>query len=102
MSILPDSPEPPTTATRPLVERVQELVTAAETRLTASPRGPAPLQALHRVFRDMGRAQRTARRRTGEAPSPIVRQAALAFRQAPSLSALVLVAASLDEIGLLS
>jgi hypothetical protein len=50
----------------------------------------------------MGRTQRTARRQTGQAPSPVVREAALAFREAPSLSALVLVAASLDEVGLLS
>ncbi len=60
------------------------------------------LQALRRVFRDMGRTQRTTRRQTGQAPSPIVREAARAFRRAPSLSALVLVAASLDEAGLLS
>jgi hypothetical protein len=50
----------------------------------------------------MGRTQRSARRQTGQAPSPVVRDAARAFRQAPSLSALVLVAASLDEVGLLS
>jgi hypothetical protein len=50
----------------------------------------------------MGRTQRTARRQTGQAPSPVVREAARAFRRDPSLSALVLVAASLDEVGLLS
>jgi hypothetical protein len=102
---------------RPLVERVQERVAAAAASLATSRRGdrhrklptdfrgsanPTDMQALRRVFVDMGRDQRIARHQTGQAPSPVVRQAALAFRQAPSLSALVLVAASLDEIGLLS
>jgi hypothetical protein len=63
---------------------------------------PRETRALRRVFREMGRTQRTARRQTGQTPSPVVREAALAFRQAPSLSALVLVAASLDEVGLLA
>jgi hypothetical protein len=60
------------------------------------------VRALRRVFRDMGRAQRTARHQSGQEPSPVVRDAARAFRRAPSLSALVLVAASLDEVGLLA
>jgi hypothetical protein len=59
------------------------------------------IRALRRVFREMGRSQRTTRRQTGQAPSPVVREAAQAFREAPSLSALVLVATSLDEAGLL-
>jgi hypothetical protein len=54
------------------------------------------------VFRDLGRSQRAARRQTGQAPSPVVREAALEFRRAPSFAALVLVAAALDEIGLLA
>jgi hypothetical protein len=63
---------------------------------------PREMRALRRVFREMGRTQRTARRQSGQAPSPVVREAARAFRRDPSLSALVLVAASLDEVGLLS
>lgn len=108
---------------RPLLERVRERVDRAaasigdkgrtgrrsiERRRGAKPAPtlgssvPRELRALRTVFREMGRTQRTARRQTGQAPSPVVREAARAFREAPSLSALVLVAASLDEIGLLS
>jgi len=50
----------------------------------------------------MGRSQRAARRQTGLPPFPVVREAAVAFRRAPSFAALVGVAASLDEVGLLS
>jgi len=64
--------------------------------------GPRELRALRRVFREMGRTQRSTRRQTGQAPSPVVREAARAFRRDPSLSSLVLVAASLDEVGLLA
>lgn len=110
------SPEPFRSRPLPLAERVQERVDAVAAKLTAherrqqrgtafirAPEGDNSLsrQALRRVFRDMGRNQRTARRQAGQAPSPVVRQAALAFRQNPSLPALVLVAASLDDVGLL-
>jgi len=101
---------------RPLIERVRERVDQAAATQDRSGRGerrgPAgrqasgtgaqgEIRALRRVFRDMGRSQRTTRRRTGQAPSPVVREAAQAFREAPSLPALVLVATSLDEAGLL-
>ena len=116
MATPPKSPEIPSSPVRPLIERVRERVDRAAATLGAGRserRGakPAPtlssgvpreVRALRRVFREMGRTQRTARRQTGQAPSPVVREAALAFREAPSLSALVLVAASLDEVGLLS
>jgi len=117
MSVPQNPPEPSSFPARPLGERVQERVAAAAASLASRRRGdrrrklltdfrgsanPTDLQALRRVFVDMGRDQRIARHQTGQAPSPVVRQAALAFRQAPSLSALVLVAASLEEIGLLS
>jgi hypothetical protein len=102
---------------RPLIERVRERVDQAAAtqgstdrreRRGAAPRqgsaagGQGDVRALRRVFREMGRSQRSTRRKTGQAPSPVVREAAQAFREAPSLSALVLVAASLDEVGLLS
>jgi hypothetical protein len=100
---------------RPLIERVRERVDqAAATQdrngrggrrgaagRQASGAGAGEIRALRRVFREMGRSQRTTRRRTGQAPSPVVREAAQAFREAPSLPALVLVATSLDEAGLL-
>lgn len=118
MATTPESPERSSSSTRPLIERVRERVDKAAaslgdrgrqerrgTKTTARTLGSGPpreTRALRRVFREMGRTQRTARRQTGQAPSPVVREAARAFRRDPSLSALVLVAASLDEVGLLS
>jgi hypothetical protein len=117
MATPPESLETSSSSVRPPIERVRERVDKAAASLGPTGRGerrgakPAPtlssgvpreVRALRRVFRDMGRTQRTARRQTGQAPSPVVREAARAFREAPSLSALVLVAASLDEVGLLS
>lgn len=108
---MPPSPDP-----RPIALRVQERVDAAAAILSAHDgrarlgHAPAPAvnrnslerRALDRVFREMGRNQRATRRETGQPPSPVVREAALAYRRAPSLPALVLVAASLDEAGLLA
>jgi len=117
MATPPESPVTSSSPPRPLIERVRERVDRAAATLgeagrgerrgskdarTLGSAGPREVRALRRVFRDMGRTQRTARRQTGQAPSPVVREAARAFREAPTLSALVLVAASLDEIGLLS
>jgi hypothetical protein len=103
-------------ASRSLNDRVQEQIDAATSKLSPNKRsrrpaqrpallaGAAPqeLRALHRVFREMGRSQRAARRQAGLAPSSVVREAAQAFRRAPSFTTLVGVAASLDEVGLLS
>jgi hypothetical protein len=112
-----ESLETSSSSTRPLIERVRERVDKAAASLGQGGRGerrgskltptlgsapPREVRALRRVFREMGRTQRRARRQSGQAPSPVVREAARAFREAPSLSALVLVAASLDEVGLLS
>jgi len=112
-----ESPETSSSPARPLIERVRERVDKAAASLgeggrherrgakpahTLGSGPPRETRALRRVFREMGRTQRTARRQTGQAPSPVVREAARAFRRDPSLSSLVLVAASLDEVGLLS
>jgi hypothetical protein len=116
MATPPKSADTSSSPARPLIERVRERVDKAaatlgqagrserrgKPALTLGSAGPREVRALRRVFREMGRTQRTARRQTGQAPSPVVREAARAFREAPSLSALVLVAASLDEVGLLS
>jgi hypothetical protein len=103
-------------ASRSLNDRVQEQIDAATSKLSPNKRprrhaerpallggnGPQELRALQRVFREMGRSQRAARRQAGLAPSSVVREAAQAFRRAPSFTTLVGVAASLDEVGLLS
>lgn len=96
--------------TRPLAERVSERVATAASRLARRDRatrnrldGPASTEtsALRRVFKDMGRTQRAMRRQSGQAPFPGVRTAAVAFKREPSLTALVGVAATLEEVGLL-
>ena len=117
MSDTSKSSKPLSSTVRPLVDRVREHVATAAVSLTPvkrTKRGRATaaqsslredaqeIRALRRVFRDLGRTQRAARRQTGQAPSPAVREAAYAFQDAPSLSALVRVAASLDEVGLLA
>jgi hypothetical protein len=117
MAIPSEFPETPSSPTRPLIERVRERVDKAAaslgTRGRPERRGaksaqtlgsgpPREVRALRRVFREMGRTQRRARRQTGQPPFPVVREAARAFQKDPSMSALVLVAASLDEVGLLS
>jgi hypothetical protein len=117
MAMSSEFPDSTSSSARPLVERVRERVDKAAASLSEGGRRerrgakaagtlgsgpPREVRALRRVFREMGRTQRSARRQTGQAPSPVVRDAARAFRQAPSLPALVLVAASLDEVGLLS
>jgi hypothetical protein len=112
----PRDPKPSPTG-RSLTDRVQEQVSAATSKRPSPKRPgrrtdklaqfsaadhPEELRALRRVFREMGRSQRAARLQTGSPPSPVVREAARAFRRAPSFTALVSVAASLDEVGLLS
>jgi hypothetical protein len=67
--------------------------TADETRET---------QSLRRVFHDLGHSYRRYRRRTGEPVQPALREAAYKFRQAPSLTSLVSVAAFLDQLEILT
>lgn len=67
---------------------------------TARPRRStdADTRALRRVFLDLGNSYRSYRRRTGEAVSPEVRDAALRFRRELNLVSLVAVAASLERV----
>ena len=91
-------------ATRSLRDRVRERVAAAEVQLAETPENPAATletRALWRVFHDFGRTRRRHRRETGDGAVPALRETTHAFRRAPSLSALVAVAAFLDERGLL-
>lgn len=106
-----------------VLTRVQQASLAADQRARASsprvhrrrPVGPDPLsaeatrtpeqvreaRALRSVFRDLGDSYRDHRRRTGEPVSSDVRQAAIRFRRELTLPSLVLVAASLDDVGAL-
>ena len=84
-----------------LTERVRDRVSAAEVGLTGEA-GTKHVAALWAVFNNLGEARREQRRATGEKPLPGLREATLAFRRAPSMTALVAVAAYLDERGLLT
>ena len=88
----------------------------ATRRRPAEPARPDPLAAgatrtaeqirearsMRRVFRDLGVAYRRYRRQTGAPISADVRNAARRFRRELSLPSLVLVAASLDELDILT
>ena len=58
-------------------------------------------RSLRRVFTEFGDAHRQYRLRTGQHTSAALREAAMTFKRAPSLTSLVAVAAFLDEDGLL-
>ena len=85
-----------------LTERVQTRVTEARLALGRrhTPR-QREARSLRRVFLELGDTHRQYRQRTGLHASPALRDAAHAFKQAPSLSSLTAVAAFLDEDGIL-
>ncbi|MBA3445744.1 MAG: hypothetical protein H0T58_12955 [Gemmatimonadales bacterium] len=111
----------------PLAERVQarvaEVGLALDQRARASrPRGKRPRQprtdqaqgsasqtplhareasSLRRVFNELAITHRQFRLRSGQHASPALRDAARAFKEAPSFPSLVVVAAFLEEDGLL-
>jgi hypothetical protein len=58
-------------------------------------------RSLRRVFRDLGDSYRAYRHRTGQPVSEDVRAAAVRFRKDRDITALVLVAASLDRLEIL-
>jgi hypothetical protein len=57
--------------------------------------------SLRRVFNELAVTHRQFRLRSGQHASPALREAARAFKEAPSLPSLVMVAAFLEEDGLL-
>lgn len=68
----------------------------------AHPRLDDEARSLRRVFVDMGDTYRAYRRRTGAPVSEDVRGAAEGFRRKPSVVSLTAVAASLDELKVLT
>jgi len=116
----------PSTAIHPLAERVQARVSevglALDQRARASrprakrpktPKADLPLattahvpptreaSSLRRVFNELAITHRQFRLRSGQHASPELRDAARVFKEAPSFPSLVLVAAFLEEDGLL-
>jgi hypothetical protein len=57
---------------------------------------------LRSVFRELGDAHRRYRSQSGQGGTPALRAAAHAFKEAPSVAALVSVAEHLDELGILA
>jgi hypothetical protein len=94
-------------ASRPKSRRGRRPKTAAPLLDESTDSTPAPeltreARCFRGVFREMGHTHRQHRLRTGQhVPIPL-REAARAFRAQPSLESLVLVAAFLDEDGLLA
>jgi hypothetical protein len=117
--ISPASPDSPSRQpSHPLTERVLARVRDAEAAMVLSPSrrrqdphgrptdGGTPEQVRHarslrRVFVDLGTSYREFRRRTGAEVSPEVREAACRFRREGNVTALVAVAASLDQLAAL-
>jgi hypothetical protein len=114
------TPRPSAGAPQPLIERVQARVTEVGLALDRPSRRPrrqrpptlasaAPAtpdaereaRSLRQVFLELGDAHRRHRQLTGQHASPALRDAAWAFKKAPSLTSLAVVAGFLDEDGLL-
>lgn len=90
-------------ASRPRAGRRRPTLAAASASTgPATPQMGREARSLRRVFKELGETSRRHRRQTGEPVSAALRQAALGFKQAPSLGSLVAVAAFLDEDGLLA
>lgn len=103
------SDSPSSQPSRTLTDRVLARVRDAETAVETS---KPPLRAhsgqtleqvrqarsLRRVFVDLGTSYREFRRRTGADVSPVVKDAACRFRRELSVTSLVAVAASLDQL----
>jgi hypothetical protein len=75
--------------------------TAAASVTGSTPEAAREVRSLRRVFLELGDAHRQHRLRTGQHGSPALRDAALAFKRAPSLTSLAVVAGMLDEVGIL-
>lgn len=89
-------------ASRPRAKRArtQRVVSATETG-TQTPAHSRETSSLRRVFNELAITHRQFRLRSGQHASPALRDAARAFKEAPSFPTLVTVAAFLDEDGLL-
>ncbi len=90
-------------ASRPKSRRARPaLARPTAVATTQTPEEMRETRSLRRVFHDLGHSYRRYRRRTGEPVKPALRDAAYKFREAPSLTSLVSVAAYLDELEILT
>ncbi|HYN21391.1 MAG TPA: hypothetical protein VE078_10565 [Thermoanaerobaculia bacterium] len=96
-------------ASRPRAKRAKPPQTEArppkkDLLLASTAQTPAPTReasSLRRVFNELAITHRQFRLRSGQHASPALRDAARAFKEAPSFPSLVVVAAFLEEDGLL-
>jgi hypothetical protein len=89
-------------ASRPRAKRPRARRAAAGTETgTQTPVHSREASSLRRVFNELAVTHRQFRLRSGQHASPALRDAARAFKEAPSFPTLVTVAAFLDEDGLL-
>jgi tRNA C32,U32 (ribose-2'-O)-methylase TrmJ len=87
------------TRRKPATPAMVDKLAASVTRTPAQVR---EVRSLRWVFRDLGRSYRRYRRQTGAPISADVRDAARKFRQELTVPALVVVAACLDELDILT
>jgi hypothetical protein len=88
-------------ASRPRAKRARTQLAAGS---PVAPQATPPTReasSLRRVFNELAVTHRQFRLRSGQHASPALREAAQAFKEAPSLPSLVMVAAFLEEDGLL-
>ena len=89
-------------ASRPRSKRPRSTrVTTSAENGTQAPAHSREASSLRRVFNELAITHRQFRLRSGQHSSPALRDAARAFKEAPSFPTLVTVAAFLDEDGLL-
>jgi hypothetical protein len=89
-------------ATRPRAKRPKTAKTEPPASLTVhTPASTREASSLRRVFNELAITHRQFRLRSGQHASPALRDAARVFKEAPSFPSLVVVAAFLEEDGLL-
>ncbi len=88
-------------ASRPRAKRPRSRRTPGTEAGTPTPVHSREASSLRRVFNELAVTHRQFRLRSGQHASPALRDAARAFKEAPSFPTLVTVAAFLDEDGLL-
>lgn len=90
-------------ASRPRTKRSRQTKSVGLTGPPSQSSSLTPeIRSLRHVFQELGDTHRKYRKQTGEHVPPALREAALAFKGAPSLGTLVAVAAFVEEDGILA
>ena len=94
--------DPRSRSTRAKSRRTSRASTIRDSDRTPTAEQERQARALRRVFVDLGSSYRAYRKRTGEPVSADVHAAADRFRRERNVTALISVAASLDELDILT